>query len=180
MYTRSNSFKAIFLLSLGLIVMAFAMIFTTKTAFAQECLTGDGCLPNRGCVNDFQPNSVCTANDVTIALVFVNDALPVCQNVGDTATVYLEAQIAAGSKERYDIGLFVALDGGSALLASRAPDGASCYHDYLRGPLSSAPTTTPPRTSPFMRRPRTKRIEPLRATTPDRRLPRQQQRQEDR
>lgn len=35
---------------------------------------------------------------------------------------------------RYDLGIFLSLDGGSAL------SGALCYHDYLPPPISTSPT----------------------------------------
>jgi hypothetical protein len=41
---------------------------------------------------------------------------------------------SVGAPDRYDIGLFVALDGGSAR------DGDACLHDYLEPPLSTTPT----------------------------------------
>ena len=42
---------------------------------------------------------------------------------------------ADGSPDRYDIGLYLALDGGSAL------SGDSCFHDFLEPPLTAAPTS---------------------------------------
>jgi len=84
----------------------------------------------------------CTANDVRVSRYNVLAGPSSCID-GENVTVLLEAQMVAGASERYDIGLFVALDGGDALRGS-------CYEDYLNPPLSA--TQTPAgltRTSPF-------------------------------
>ena len=50
------------------------------------------------------------------------------------ATVVFEAGLLAGMADRYDIGIFLARDGGSAR------DGDDCFHDYLDPPLTTMPT----------------------------------------
>lgn len=112
------------------LAVLLALFAAPGFALADGCPT---CTTFYGCVDDFQPNSVCTANDVTVASMHVvgykdNDS---CQFPGDTAEVYLQSELVAGANERYDVSMFVALDGGSAQLPSRAPNGLSCYHDYL-------------------------------------------------
>jgi hypothetical protein len=50
--------------------------------------------------------------------------------------VRFKAEIVAGSTERYDIGLFIATDGGSA------QTGNSCYHDFLQPVTTGTPDLT--------------------------------------
>ncbi len=84
------------------------------------------------CVDDYKPGSNCTANDVRIASLTPRLS-DVCLAVGDTATVRFKAEIVAGSQSRYDIGLFIATDGGSA------QTGNSCYHDFLQPVTTGTP-----------------------------------------
>lgn len=88
------------------------------------------------CVRDFQPGAVCTANDVRIEELTPVNVIETCsEGTPGEAEVVFEALVSAdGSPDRYDIGLFLALDGGSAR------DGDSCLHDYLDPPLTSNPT----------------------------------------
>lgn len=89
------------------------------------------------CVADYGGNS-CTANDVRFEALTPVQVLEGCGEgeIGVTEVVF-DAQLASdGSPDRYDIGLYFALDGGSALT------GDSCYHDYLEGPLTSTPNYT--------------------------------------
>ena len=88
------------------------------------------------CVRDFQPGAVCTANDVRIqALNLVSIAEGCAAGVPGEAEATFDVFIsAAGSPERYDIGTFIALGGGSAR------DGDDCFHDYLQAPLTTTPT----------------------------------------
>jgi hypothetical protein len=80
------------------------------------------------CVDDITGvSNNCTANDVTIALLF-NDQDVSCVP-GEPITLYLRAELVAGAAERWDIGIFVAEDGGDAYTGT-------CYHDYLAPPLA--------------------------------------------
>ena len=87
------------------------------------------------CVRDFTPAAGCNANDVRIEQVIVDSITETCAaGVPGEAEVVLQVLVSAdGSPDRYDIGLFIALDGGSAR------DGDSCLHDYLNPPLTAAP-----------------------------------------
>ena len=89
------------------------------------------------CVDDYQSGSVCTANDVVIANISpsIEEA---CMAIGDTATVQFTVKLLANATTRYDIGLFVATDGGSA------QTGNSCYHDFLQPGSTTAPWAFPP------------------------------------
>ncbi len=88
------------------------------------------------CVRDYQPGAVCTANDVRIEALEVVSVIEDCASgvVGEAEVVMRTLVSSAGSPNRYDIGIFVALDGGSAR------DGDSCFHDYLDPPLTPTPT----------------------------------------
>ena len=65
----------------------------------------------------------CTANDVRVARYIIVSGPTMCVP-GDDITVTLQADLVAGASERYDIGLFVALDGGNALTGT-------CLQEWL-------------------------------------------------
>ncbi len=77
----------------------------------------------------------CTANDVTQGLYF-RVAGPTSCVAGDEITVELRAEVVAGAKDRYDIGLYVAKDGGDALRGT-------CHQDYLPPPLALPGSVNP-------------------------------------
>ncbi|MBP1620264.1 MAG: hypothetical protein H6Q02_1031, partial [Acidobacteria bacterium] len=96
----------------------------------------DGCNNYCGlgtCVDDLtgQINN-CTANDVRLSVV-VNHQSIACE-LNDPAGVDVEliGGLIAGASERYDIGMFIATDGGDAGLGE-------CYHEYLQPPLAPEP-----------------------------------------
>lgn len=95
------------------------------------------------CMNDFAGfnNPVCTANDVSTAVLNLIAGPPLCVD-GVTIYIQLQAQTAAGANARYDIGYYIALDGGDAKTGT-------CYVDYLPPPLNSVPTVGLTRISPF-------------------------------
>ena len=104
------------------------LILTSHPAHAQEV--------GNYCVWDYQPGAVCTANDVRIKELRIVQVIKPC-NVAPTGylDVVFEALVSSeGSPDRYDIGLFLAMDGGEAL------SGDSCYHDYLPPPITATPT----------------------------------------
>jgi uncharacterized repeat protein (TIGR01451 family) len=88
------------------------------------------------CVRDYRSGAVCVANDVRIEALTVVSVVESCVTgvVGETEVVFETLVSADGSPDRYDVGLFLALDGGSAR------DGDSCFHDYLEPPLTTTPT----------------------------------------
>jgi MYXO-CTERM domain-containing protein len=87
------------------------------------------------CVQDYRPRATCTANDVRIEELVPILVVEACNEgeIGVVEVVFEALVSAAGSPDRYDIGMFVALDGNSALT------GDSCYHDYLAPPVTSTP-----------------------------------------
>ena len=88
------------------------------------------------CVRDFLPGAVCTANDVRIQALNLVSIVEACAAgvPGEAEAIFDVFASAFGSPERYDIGTFVALDGGSAR------DGDACFHDFLQPPLTPTPT----------------------------------------
>ena len=84
------------------------------------------------CVEDYTPGAVCTANDVVISNISpsIEEA---CLAAGDTATVKFTLQLLTNATTRYDIGMFVATDGGSA------KSGNMCYHDFLQPASTTGP-----------------------------------------
>ena len=96
-----------------LIVLALAALTAgAQTASAQTCM-GDKA--------GFGLN--CTANDVNVARFNVLNNVTEC-TAGDDVFLDLQAEEVATSSERYDIGLFVAQDGGNALTGL-------CLQDFL-------------------------------------------------
>jgi len=102
-----------------LVVFAWALAFA-QPAQAQTCIDD---------VTDRTNN--CTANDVVISLV-LNDTDVVCE-LGSTVDLSLTALLEANANERWDIGMFIALDGGDARTGE-------CYQDYLPPPLAAGGT----------------------------------------
>jgi hypothetical protein len=86
------------------------------------------------CIDDITGRTnVCSARDVQISYL-VNEQQITCTS-GEPVTLHLTARLVSTSAERYDIGIFLALDGGNAA-------SGSCHHDYLRPPLAAGGTCT--------------------------------------
>lgn len=116
--------------AVGCGLLALVMV---STASAQTGVTGNYC------VQDYRAGANCEAEDVRIGTI--TPALSeVCLLPGDTAQVEFTLQLITGATTRYDIGLFIATQGGSAL------SGDSCYHDYLN---PGSTTTFNPNGGPF-------------------------------
>jgi len=86
------------------------------------------------CIRDFSPGVTCSGTDVLVNAVAVASITEDCSS-GDpsTALATLRIRLACGSLSRYDVGMFLAINGNSA------QDGTNCLHDYLEPPLSTAP-----------------------------------------
>jgi hypothetical protein len=94
------------------------------------------------CAADLSDGNLnCMANDVSIARVTVLQIAHPCSGPGDTATVNLQLELLATAKTRYDVGLFVATDGGDAYTGT-------CVHTILT-PVSTTPNPTSA-TGPFL------------------------------
>lgn len=87
------------------------------------------------CVRDFAMGLICTGTDVVAAELRLRSIDETCE-AGDPATALVTFDVVPSNTttDRYDIALFVGLDGGNAL------DGGSCYHDYLDPPLTTSPS----------------------------------------
>src|SRR6266545_1955207 len=108
-------------------IVLFTLWAAPETAHAQA---------GNFCVRDFQPGAVCTANDVRIQALNLISIVETCDaGIPGSAVANFELFVSAvGAPDRFDIGLFVALDGNSAR------DGDACFHDYLEPPLTPTPT----------------------------------------
>ena len=78
----------------------------------------------------------CTANDIDIAAVTVNNGVTSCV-AGTSVTLDLSVNLQLNANQRYDIGVFVALDGKSPIIRSSAGGSASCA-------VFGLPTSPPP------------------------------------
>ena len=84
------------------------------------------------CIDDVTGwTNVCDAGEVWLGSL-VNDVDMSCMP-GEAITLHLTAGLLATALERYDIGLFLALDGGTA-------NTGSCLQTYLPPPLASGGT----------------------------------------
>lgn len=87
------------------------------------------------CIDDLTMRvNNCTANDVVIAELTVINVIDGCTSGTDFATIDLRAELVSGP-DRYDIGIFFALDGGNARTGT-------CLHDWLN-PIALPPAHDP-------------------------------------
>ena len=128
------------LLGSGILLLAvLALLGAARPALAQEF--------GQVCVQSFVPGATCTANDVRIEEIRYITITNYCSEEPlGTMTATLEVLVsAAGSPDRYDIGMFIALAGNTSALT-----GTHCYHDYLSEPVNTTPvysdTPIPPST----------------------------------
>ena len=77
-------------------VVYFLSFFICKNIFSDPCA-----------------NANCTANDVSTAVINLISGPTVCVD-GTQIFLQLQAQTIAGANLRYDIGYFIATDGGDA------------------------------------------------------------------
>jgi hypothetical protein len=89
------------------------------------------------CVQDYQGGATCVANDVRIEDFIEQSILETCEQgtAGELEILFRVLVSAAGSPDRFDIGIFVDLSGG----ATGALTGDLCLHDYLVPPLTAMP-----------------------------------------
>ena len=107
---------------LALIAIVVALVASPRTGLAQ----GGTCIDDvTGRTNN------CTANDVRISELRNSEDIS-CE-AGSDIDLNLRARLVATANERYDIGTFVALDGGDARTGT-------CQQDYLPPPLSAGGT----------------------------------------
>ena len=87
------------------------------------------------CVRHYSPGISCIENDVQISKIQAVTVLEDCPS-GDPSTAEATFRVwaSAGNSSRSDVGLFLALNGDSAL------SGGNCFHDYLEPPLVVSPS----------------------------------------
>lgn len=81
-------------------------------------------------------NDNCNSQDVKLAKLSLLELVNGCTFLGDYATVKLKAEVSANANERYDVGFFVAVDGGNAFTGT-------CYHDILPPALATGSGVNP-------------------------------------
>ncbi|MCH6561978.1 MAG: DUF4215 domain-containing protein, partial [Myxococcales bacterium] len=93
----------------------------------EECddgntVSGDGCTAlcglevfSDGCIASVSPGSNCTSKDLGFASFTILEILDGCTDPNDTFTARLRVEIKSQATARYDIGLWVNLDGTDAL-----------------------------------------------------------------
>ncbi|MFC2037626.1 hypothetical protein ACFLYD_06645 [Chloroflexota bacterium] len=74
---------------------------------------------------DFDQPNICNAKDVPSAAFELAEGVKSCIP-GEEIQVKIRARVSAGSSQRYDLGFYVAKDGGDAVAR-----GTSCFRDYL-------------------------------------------------
>jgi len=108
-----------------LLIVPIALFVAWGLSFAQPAQA-------QTCIDDVtERTNVCTANDVHISLV-LNETDVACE-AGSTVDLSLTAVLEATASERWDIGMFVATDGGDARTGV-------CHQDFLPPPLSAGGT----------------------------------------
>ena len=122
---RSERARPLLMAGAVALIVLVALAVGAQGVAAQGPIVGTDYELGKFCVADYIAGPNCTANDVTIARV-VPDIKEACLSANDTATVQFKFEFVAGASERYDIGLFIATDGGSA------KTGNACYHDFLQ------------------------------------------------
>ena len=80
---------------------------------------------------DFDQTNICTAEDVELTLLELVEGPEAC-TPGEQIEVKIAATLQSRSSGRYDIGLYIADDGGNAL-----DRGTTCFRDYLH-PVSTS------------------------------------------
>ncbi|MDH3592622.1 MAG: hypothetical protein OER88_12125, partial [Planctomycetota bacterium] len=81
------------------------------------------------CIDDVTGvSNVCTANDVQLSNLEVLNPPALC-TIGEPISIDLVGEFISTAAERFDIGVFIALDGGDA----RSGD---CHRDWLPPPLA--------------------------------------------
>jgi len=94
-------------------------------------------------------NNACTANDTSFVLVGLGVQGDGCINGTDYITMFFEARLKTTAATRYDLGMWISLDGTDAYNYNSATKG-TCGHQVLRpgsGALGTCDVTTNPNCS---------------------------------
>ncbi|HSP99923.1 MAG TPA: hypothetical protein VL049_22090 [Candidatus Dormibacteraeota bacterium] len=92
---------------------------------------GGAAQAQNNCASDEAGGLNCAANDTGVAAISAMTVIDPCSGPGDTATIQLRLTIASTAQNRYDIGYYIALDGGDAFTGN-------CYNNILT-PVSATP-----------------------------------------
>lgn len=134
---KSKLFYKFYLLSvltISILILVFA--FPNNQVLAYELTNGD-LFPETDvyqCLEDqFGGDANCTANDVRVRYIKIVELYERCdQGVIGELEADVEIVLEISQPDRYDIGFFIATDGGSAQLDYIEAGGSnSCYHGYL-------------------------------------------------
>jgi len=98
--------------------IAFFLIQSVSVSNAQQSETGNVCVEDYG-------GASCTANDMDIGVGSIIQEVEPCTSVGDTGEYIFQFEFDSNAQTRYDVGVYVALDGGSG------NTGDMCYHSLL-------------------------------------------------
>ncbi len=134
MYGQMKLFKVVSMKRWLVLLAAVAFgAFAAMPAFAQGDWGDDG-ESGDVCIQSYQPGFTCTAGDVPDFEFQVVEIVEGCSEgtIGEMEVV-VNAVVGSGP-DRYDLGMFVASNGGSAL------SGDSCYHGYLGGGVTETPS----------------------------------------
>jgi uncharacterized repeat protein (TIGR01451 family) len=106
----------------ALVVGTIGVLGSVQTAAAQFSVITN---TTSACIKAVSGFDVCTANDTKIVEFAVVSLIDGCTSPDDTFTALLKAKTVSTAATRYDIGLWVSLDGSSAIT------GNSCYRQIL-------------------------------------------------
>jgi hypothetical protein len=104
----------------AVLAVLLVLLLGVQVAYAQA--SGGECLRDAA---DFDQTTICTADDVEMVGMVLLDGPASCI-IGEQITVTLQVQLLPTANRRYDVGLYLAQDGGNAL-----DRGTICYRDYL-------------------------------------------------
>ncbi|TDI94916.1 MAG: DUF4215 domain-containing protein, partial [Deltaproteobacteria bacterium] len=106
-------------------------------------VSGDGCtalcgleVTSNGCIGPVTGLDNCVANDTGFVAFEVLNLIDGCTDPNDTFTVELRGDVRTNAQARYDIGLWINLDGTDAI------SGATCHRQILV-PISADPNDFP-------------------------------------
>lgn len=110
-------------------ILAGILLLSTATAARAGVQGGaSSCAQNQAGVS-----LGCTAKDVNIATMELLEVVDGCTSTADTAQVKLKIYLSVNAAQRYDIGAYIATDGGDGKTGA-------CFKEYLPPPLVPSPT----------------------------------------
>jgi uncharacterized repeat protein (TIGR01451 family) len=117
---KNAKWKLWLLIPITLFILLVALLVLGLVLRAQS--SGNLCLRDAA---DFDQPNICNAKDVPSAAFELAEGVESCVP-GEEIQVKIKARVSAGSSQRYDLGFYVAEDGGDAVAR-----GTTCFRDYL-------------------------------------------------